>query len=88
MVGQGDVRESDVLLLFITYTKTFMEPIITATSTGLIVTIDGISYLMEWINSMLKVSGPDVCYYILETVRGIEQADCEMQTFELLIPNE
>ncbi len=65
-----------------------MEPIITATTTGLLVTIDGVSYLMEWINSMLKVSGPDVCYYILETVRGIEQASCDMQTFELLIPNE
>lgn len=88
MVGQGHVRESRVLLLFITYTKTFMEPIFSVTSTGLIVTIEGISYLMEWINSMLKVSGPDLCYYILETARGIEQADCTMQTFELLIPNE
>lgn len=64
-----------------------MEPIITATTTGLLVTIDGLSYLMEWINSMLKVSGPDVCYYILETARGVEQADCDFKIFTVLIGN-
>lgn len=64
-----------------------MEPIITATTTGLIVTVEGVSYLMQWIDSMLKVTGPEVCYYILETVRGIEQADCTFTTFNVLIPN-
>lgn len=64
-----------------------MEPIITATTTGLLVTIDGVSYLMEWINSMLKVSGPDICYYILETAKGIEQASCDFSTYTTLIPN-
>lgn len=64
-----------------------MEPIISATTTGLIVNIDGISYLMQWIDSMLKVTGPDVCYYILETARGIEQSDCAFKVFSLLMPN-
>lgn len=64
-----------------------MEPIITATTTGLIVTADGVSYLMQWVDSMLKVTGPDVCYYILETARGIEQADCTLKIFTVLISN-
>ncbi|MCF7844182.1 hypothetical protein K9M47_04845 [Candidatus Gracilibacteria bacterium] len=65
-----------------------MQPIITATSAGLLVTIDGISYLMQWIDSMLKVTGPEVCYYILETARGIEQADCDFKIFSILIANQ
>lgn len=64
-----------------------MEPTITATTTGLIVTVEGVSYLMQWINSMLKVTGPQVCYYILETARGIEQADCAFKEFSVLIAN-
>lgn len=64
-----------------------MEPTISATSTGLIVTIEGVSYLMQWINEMLKVTGPDVCYYILETARGVEQADCAFKVFNVLIAN-
>lgn len=64
-----------------------MEPIISATSTGLIITVEGVSYLMQWIDSMLKVTGPDVCYYVLETARGIEQADCTLKVFTLLMPN-
>ena len=65
-----------------------MEPIISATTTGLIVTVEGVSYLMEWVHNMLKVTGPDVCYYILETARGLEQADCTLKTFTLLIANQ
>lgn len=64
-----------------------MEPIFTATTTGFIVTVEGVSYLMEWFNSMLKVTGPEVCYYILETARGTEQADCALKVFTLLISN-
>jgi hypothetical protein len=64
-----------------------MEPIISATSTGLIVTVEGVSYLMQWVNEMLKVTGPDVCYYILETARGVEQADCALKVFNVLIAN-
>jgi hypothetical protein len=64
-----------------------MEPIITATTTGLIVSVEGASYLMQWVDSMFKVTGPDVCYYILETARGLEQADCALKIFTVLIPN-
>lgn len=83
MVGHGDLSYS----LLLQGMHTFMEPIISETTNGIIVSIDGISYLMEWINSMLKVTGPDVCYYIVETVRGVEQANCALDTFTLLIPN-
>lgn len=51
------------------------------------VTADGVQYLMEWVNNMLKVTGPDVCYYILETARGIEKASCAMDSFSLLVSN-
>jgi hypothetical protein len=64
-----------------------MEPTLTVTNTGFLTTIDGVSYVMEWIDKMLKVTGPDVCYYILETARGLEQVDCHFQIFTLLIPN-
>lgn len=64
-----------------------MEPILSATTTGFIVTVEGVSYLMQWIDSMLKVTGPDVCYYILETAKGIEQADCTLKMFTLLMSN-
>jgi hypothetical protein len=83
MVGQGNLSYSfkfkEKLL--------FMEPIISATTTGLILTVEGVSYLMSWIGDMLKVTGPDVCYYILETKRGLEQADCALQIFTVLIAN-
>lgn len=83
MVGQSNLRYSFNYCV----NKHFMEPIISATTTGLIVTTEGVSYLMQWIDSMLKVTGPDVCYYILETARGIEQADCTLKVFSLLVAN-
>lgn len=83
MVGQNDLEKS----LSHWVNKHFMEPIITATTTGLIVTVEGASYLMQWVDSMLKVTGPDVCYYILETTRGLEQADCALKVFTLVMPN-
>lgn len=64
-----------------------MEPTISATTTGLILTVEGVSYLMSWIGDMLKVTGPDVCYYILETARGLEQTDCAFKVFTVLMPN-
>jgi hypothetical protein len=83
MVGQGDLVES----FNYRENKHFMEPILSATTTGFIVTVEGVSYLMQWFDSMLKVTGPDVCYYILETARGIERADCTLNVFTLLVAN-
>lgn len=83
MVGQSHL-EKTLYYLRNTY---FMEPIISATTTGLILTVEGVSYLMSWVNNMLKVTGPDVCYYILETKRGLEQADCAFKVFTLLMSN-
>lgn len=83
MLGHSDLRYFYSYYVF----KHFMEPIISATTTGLTITVEGASYLMQWIDSMLKVTGPDVCYYILETVRGLEQADCALKVFSVLMPN-
>lgn len=66
----------------------FMEPTTLATTTaGFLLNLDGITYVMQWVDSMLKVTGPDVCYYLVETARGLEQMDCHLQTFTLLAAN-
>jgi hypothetical protein len=62
-----------------------MDVTFVPTATGFIVNADGVQYLMEWVNNMLKVTGPDICYYILETTRGIEKANCALDTFNILI---
>lgn len=62
-----------------------MEPTITATENGFLITADGITYVLQWVGHMLKVTGPDVCYYILETARGIEKADCTLSALSILI---
>lgn len=87
MVGRSNLHSITLYSLKTCVLLNFMTPIISATESGLTVTIDGISYLMQWVDSMLKVTGPDVCYYILETSRGIEQADCAFKVFNVLIAN-
>lgn len=64
-----------------------MTPTINATDNGFILTADNVTYVMEKIGEMLKVSGPDVCYFLLETARGLEKADCALTTFTLLMQN-
>lgn len=64
-----------------------MTPIFNVTDNGFLLTADGASYVMEWVGQMLKVTGPDTCYYLLETVRGLEQANCALATFTLLMGN-
>lgn len=64
-----------------------METTFTPTDTGFLVVADGITYVMEWVDGMLKVMGPDVCYFIVETARGIEQVNCTLTTFTLLMSN-
>lgn len=57
------------------------------TQNGFLVSENNINYVMTWVDTMLKVTGPDTCYYILETVRGLEQANCALTTFTVLIGN-
>jgi hypothetical protein len=64
-----------------------MEPTLTVTENGFLINADGATYILEWFGKMLKVTGPDVCYYILETVRGIEQANCTLSALSILIAN-
>ena len=64
-----------------------MEPLLTITTNGFLLTTDTTKYVMEWVGEKLMVTGPDTCYYLLQTVRGLEQANCALTTFSLLIPN-
>lgn len=64
-----------------------MEPLLTITNNGFLIAADGTNYVMEWIGEKLMVTGPDTCYYLLETARGLEQANCTLTTFSLLVSN-
>lgn len=64
-----------------------MEPLFTVTPNGFLLAIDGTKYVLEWVGGMLKVTGPDTCYYLLETLRGLEQANCALTTFTVLVGN-
>ncbi len=64
-----------------------MTPTFEVTSTGFLLNIDMTSYVLTWVGEKLLVTGPDTCYYLLETVRGLEQANCALTTFTTLIAN-
>ena len=63
-----------------------VQPIFSVTDNGFLLSIESAKYVMEWVGQMLKVTGPDTCYYIVETLRGLEQANCMLTTFTMLIP--
>ncbi len=63
------------------------SPIFTVTDNGFLLFADGAQYVLERVGDMLKVTGPDVCYYLLETARGLEQANCTLTTFSILLGN-
>ena len=65
-----------------------MNPLLfTITQTGFLASENGVNYVMIWADNMLKVTGPETCYYLLETVRGLEQANCALTVFTVLIGN-
>lgn len=64
-----------------------MNPLFSVTDNGFLLTVDSANYIMEWVGEMLKVTGPDTCYYLLQTAKGLEQANCALTTFTLLIGN-
>lgn len=64
-----------------------MSPSLTALHNGFLLHADGVTYVLEWVKGMLKVTGTDTCYYLLETAKGLEQANCALTTFTLLIGN-
>lgn len=64
-----------------------MNPIFTLTNNGFLLSVDNTKYIMEWVGEMLKVTGPDTCYYLLQTARGLEQANCTLSMFTLLMGN-
>jgi hypothetical protein len=63
------------------------EPTFTITETGFTLFADGAEYVLTWIGEKLMVTGPDICYYLLQTTRGLEQANCALTTFSLIVPN-
>ncbi len=42
--------------------------------------LDGVKYTMEWINGALKVSGPNVCYWLYEKSNQLVQASCDLKS--------
>lgn len=64
-----------------------ITPTFSVTDTGFLLSADHINYVMTWIDGMLKVTGPDTCYYLMQTMRGLEQANCTLTTFSLLVSN-
>ena len=65
-----------------------MNPLLfTVTQTGFLASENGVNYVMAWVDTMLKVTGPETCYYLLETARGLEKANCALTTFTVLIGN-
>lgn len=64
-----------------------MEPTFSVLPNGFLLSVDTAQYAMEWVNGMLKVTGPDTCYYLLETLRGLEQANCALSVFTVLVGN-
>ncbi len=67
--------------------QTYMEPTISVTLNGFILNADGVKYVLEWIGGRLLVTGPDTCYYLVETLHGLEQLSCTLATSTLLLPN-
>jgi len=63
------------------------QPLFSVNDAGFLLSVDSVSYVMEWVGEMLKVTGPDTCYYLLETIRGLEQANCTLSTLTLLMGN-
>jgi hypothetical protein len=64
-----------------------MEPTFTVTNNGFLLVTDGVQYLLEWVGGKLLVTGPDTCYYLIETLHGLEQLSCTLTTSTLLLPN-
>lgn len=75
-------REEENPVLQPTYT---MEPLFTITANGFLLSVDNTMYVLERVGEMLKVTGDGTCYYILETIRGLEQANCTLTVFTLLM---
>jgi hypothetical protein len=64
-----------------------MQPTFTETPNGFLLTADGLDYVLTWIGEKLLVTGPDTCYYLVETVRGLEKVTCGLSVSTLFIPN-
>jgi hypothetical protein len=67
--------------------QTYMEPTFSVTANGFLVGDAGVQYVLEWVGDKLLVTGPDTCYYLVETLRGLEQLSCTLATSTLLLSN-
>lgn len=64
-----------------------MEPLLTVTEKGFIIQDSLGSYVLQWAGERLHVHGPDVCYYLVETLAGLEKMNCLAATSTLLVSN-
>ena len=62
-----------------------MEPTLSVTNHGFLLSLDGLMYTMTWIGHVLKVTGHGVCFYIGETRHGIEQVKCSLSALSTLL---
>lgn len=68
--------------------ETILPLEITATDNGFILLTETGKFILEWMGDKLLVTGPDTCYYLVETVRGLEHLNCLLSsTSTLLLPN-
>lgn len=62
-----------------------MEPTLSLTKTGFLLNLDGIIYTMTKIGAILKVTGEGTCFYIAETIKGIEKIRCSLPALSILL---
>ena len=48
-------------------------------------TLDGVVYLFHWVGDMLKVTGGDICYYLLEIENVLYRSDCTLENLSILV---
>jgi hypothetical protein len=62
-----------------------MDPTLSITSTGYVLTLDGLTYTMTWIGHILKVTGHGVCFYIYELGKEIMQTQCSLSALSTIL---
>lgn len=65
--------------------KVSMGPSLSLTKTGFLLNLDGVVYTMTKIGTILKVTGEGTCFYIAETLHGIEKIHCSLSALSILL---
>lgn len=62
-----------------------MNPLLSITDHGFLLSLDGLTYTMTWIGHILKVTGHGTCFYIYELGKEIVQAQCSLSTLSAIL---